>query len=63
MGPDDRCAFCDHKRKDHCKPGTWHSNYKDAARMVAKPRGGYCVGSHCTSPLCCCLKFFELSDD
>lgn len=48
---------CGHGKSKHCKAGTFHSNYKDAMRMVPKPRGSHCSSDHCNAALCCYTQF------
>lgn len=51
------CGYCTHELAGHCKGKVRHTNYKDEARMVAKPRVTICKARHCLNPLCDCLSY------
>jgi len=37
----DTCSYCRHSRKDHCKGGVVHGNYKDQMRNGSAPTVAY----------------------
>lgn len=54
-----RICRCTHPEKKHCEGSVPHSTYKDAARMVPRPKVELCLGRHCEEPLCDCSDFRE----
>ena len=62
----DRCGYCNHLVKKHCKVGTQHSSYKEDARMVEikwRKLTVNCVSRHCLEPLCDCTDFVETEEE
>jgi hypothetical protein len=50
------CARCHHAEKDHCKGGVIHSSPKAAQEMSGR-NARFCIGRHCTQPLCSCTVY------
>lgn len=54
----DLCGFCSHPRSEHCKGNVPHGDWKTKAGSYFG-KSTPCKGTHCNSPMCCCLEFIE----
>ena len=54
------CATCGHTRKEHCKAGTVHVEWKSTrAQNGGEQKTVTCVSDHCNQVLCSCVAYRE----